>query len=459
MADSDADLLGDDETCHCPSCGEVLDILIAKQATIRDLERELRVRRATITRMRNDRDGQEAMHPLAEPGREVFEHWRAKLAPKAREFTGARFDAVVARLGAGASVEELKQAIDGIALFPYVGRGGRAAHGKATERQAELALICRSESHVQRYAAYAEPIVVKPPAKGVDLIAPDVVEAIRKQITPSVLDRLRELRGWAAPVVQALGLGLDAGRVTFPIHDASGTLVGLHRYQPNPEQRNGQPKMIAEGARDLFPAPETVTANNVWLVEGEPDAVALRSAGLPAVGVPGVQTWKDGWTERFARFETVYVCFDCDDPGRAAAEARVSAIGALTSAMIVDLDPKRDDGYDVTDFLRDHGEATAARLAARAVATGGSVAPLRQPSEPPFDRLCALLEAHDCRVQHRGPGHAMAQCPAHEDRTASLSLSRGDDGRVLLCCHTGCTADQIVTALGLTLAELFEATG
>src|SRR5579859_7376119 len=49
----------------------------------------------------------------------------------------------------------------------------------------------------------------------------------------------------------------------------------------------------------------------------------------------------------------------------------------------------------------------------------------------------------------------LARCPAHEDRRASLSVSEGDDGRALLNCHAGCGAAAILSALGLTLADLF----
>jgi putative DNA primase/helicase len=50
-----------------------------------------------------------------------------------------------------------------------------------------------------------------------------------------------------------------------------------------------------------------------------------------------------------------------------------------------------------------------------------------------------------------------ARCPAHDDRHASLSVSTGDDGRVLLRCHAGCDTAAIVAALGLSLADLFPA--
>jgi putative DNA primase/helicase len=48
-----------------------------------------------------------------------------------------------------------------------------------------------------------------------------------------------------------------------------------------------------------------------------------------------------------------------------------------------------------------------------------------------------------------------ARCPVHDDRHASLSVSTGDDGRVLLHCHAGCDTAAIVAALGLELRDLF----
>lgn len=67
-----------------------------------------------------------------------------------------------------------------------------------------------------------------------------------------------------------------------------------------------------------------------------------------------------------------------------------------------------------------------------------------------LDLLIARLEG----VKKSGKGY-VARCPAHEDRTPSLSLREGDDGRVLLHCHGGCTTDAVVAALGLSMADLF----
>lgn len=64
-------------------------------------------------------------------------------------------------------------------------------------------------------------------------------------------------------------------------------------------------------------------------------------------------------------------------------------------------------------------------------------------------RVVGALEAHGSR----GKGSAW-QCPAHEDRSASLSVSEGKDGRALLKCHAGCELDSILGALGLTVADI-----
>lgn len=56
-------------------------------------------------------------------------------------------------------------------------------------------------------------------------------------------------------------------------------------------------------------------------------------------------------------------------------------------------------------------------------------------------------------VHASGDGFA-AKCPAHEDRRASLSITDGDKGVVLLC-HAGCPTEDVVRAKGLTMADLF----
>ncbi len=46
-------------------------------------------------------------------------------------------------------------------------------------------------------------------------------------------------------------------------------------------------------------------------------------------------------------------------------------------------------------------------------------------------------------------------CPAHKDRTPSLSVSRSQDGGILLKCFAGCATADVVAAMGLKMADLF----
>lgn len=45
-------------------------------------------------------------------------------------------------------------------------------------------------------------------------------------------------------------------------------------------------------------------------------------------------------------------------------------------------------------------------------------------------------------------------CPAHDDRSASLSIKICDDGRVLIHCFAGCDIQSILGAVGLNLDDI-----
>jgi hypothetical protein len=64
--------------------------------------------------------------------------------------------------------------------------------------------------------------------------------------------------------------------------------------------------------------------------------------------------------------------------------------------------------------------------------------------------FAALLDAR--RVAR---GRWQARCPAHEDRSPSLSIGEAADGRVLVHCFAGCTLAAVLEAAGLRMADLF----
>jgi len=119
----------------------------------------------------------------------------------------------------------------------------------------------------------------------------------------------------------------------------------------------------------------------VAITEGEFDALALTQAGLPAVGVPGANSWQKHYPRCFADFSTVYVITDNDvkhdeegkllpNPGQQLAQK----IAKSVKNAVVIVPPEN---VDVSEWLlRDGREAVLARI--------GVNIPQIDPEEPPF---------------------------------------------------------------------------
>lgn len=67
-----------------------------------------------------------------------------------------------------------------------------------------------------------------------------------------------------------------------------------------------------------------------------------------------------------------------------------------------------------------------------------------------IDKLLSRLD----KVRRSGPDSWMACCPAHEDKSASLSI-RHDGEKTLIHCFAGCSVHEIVGAVGLDVSDLF----
>ena len=66
-----------------------------------------------------------------------------------------------------------------------------------------------------------------------------------------------------------------------------------------------------------------------------------------------------------------------------------------------------------------------------------------------------ILLQHLERVKRTGTGRWMACCPAHDDRSASLSVRELDDGRVLVHCFAECSVEEVLGAVGLKFDALY----
>lgn len=69
----------------------------------------------------------------------------------------------------------------------------------------------------------------------------------------------------------------------------------------------------------------------------------------------------------------------------------------------------------------------------------------------PIENVLSRLE----KVRQRQPGQWAARCPAHNDKSPSLSIRESTDGGVLLHCFAACDVTAVVAALGMQMHELF----
>jgi hypothetical protein len=59
------------------------------------------------------------------------------------------------------------------------------------------------------------------------------------------------------------------------------------------------------------------------------------------------------------------------------------------------------------------------------------------------------------KVRRTGPANWIACCPAHDDKSPSMTIHYADDGRVLMHCFSGCSIESIIGAAALDWDDLF----
>ena len=68
-----------------------------------------------------------------------------------------------------------------------------------------------------------------------------------------------------------------------------------------------------------------------------------------------------------------------------------------------------------------------------------------------LNNLLSKLE----KVKPSGSCKWLACCPSHDDKSPSLAIKLGDDEKVLIHCFAGCEPREILSAIGLTMSDLF----
>ena len=152
---------------------------------------------------------------------------------------------------------------------------------------------------------------------------------------------------------------------TYDYVDETGRLLyqavrkpGKRFSQRRPDGNGGWIYKLADTRRVLYHLPQVVAAvaagQTIYVVEGEKDVHALERIGLVATcNAMGAGKWRPDYSEALAGARAVIVP-DCDKPGREHAKLAAASLTAVAASVrVLDIEPGRDDGYDVSDYAAD----------------------------------------------------------------------------------------------------------
>jgi len=186
--------------------------------------------------------------------------------------------------------------------------------------------------------------------------------------TPSALKYLTGSRHLSLEVIETYKLGFNGERFVIPIPNEFGLIVNAKLYDPNP--KGSMPKMLNYSLPDAeeprkFGSPPTLFPFSViqtmqdsvsdeltlMIVEGEWDALALLSVGVPSItSTAGAKSWPLGVEDRFTGLHAC-ICYDNDEEGERCYRKPLAAIRKNVRSC-KRLKVPRKWGKDATDWIR-----------------------------------------------------------------------------------------------------------
>lgn len=195
----------------------------------------------------------------------------------------------------------------------------------------------------------------------------EAAQRYAQEINPETLMALAE-RGISELVATQYQIGtiiepingheMYEGWISIPYITARGHCVGFKfRRLDDGKPKYGSPtgqKAHLYNVSDL-----TLSSKFIVICEGELDAVITSGVlGIPAVGVPGVASWKTHFPKLFTGYETVFIVGDNDvkeDGTNPGAEFAKRVANEVMNSTIVTLPPS----MDINDYyLMNGAEAT-----------------------------------------------------------------------------------------------------
>jgi len=168
--------------------------------------------------------------------------------------------------------------------------------------------------------------------------------------TSAVLAWLMDERGLSLEAINKYRLAEKGREVVFP-YLRDGELVSA-KYRSIDDKRNMR---VEKGCEPCLFGWQAIppTDREVVVCEGELDAVAWYQLGHPALSVPNGangHTWIEHEFENLERFDTIYVSFDNDEPGRKGVAEVVDRLGRERCRVVAIPMPWK----DANDLLKSH---------------------------------------------------------------------------------------------------------
>ena len=183
-------------------------------------------------------------------------------------------------------------------------------------------------------------------------LSPDTIGRYRLGWAPrDIMDRM--LSRWKLSDLSHAGLVSDRNaplfwdRVTIPY------LQGDHVVGLRAKDIRGGILQVKDSDIRLFGSENARDQAEVYVCEGELDAMFLSQMGYPAVGVPGAMNYQEHWNSVFDKARRIFIVFDSDEAGHKGAVKTRETIGPR--GRIVELPvPEEQVTTDITEyFLRD----------------------------------------------------------------------------------------------------------
>jgi hypothetical protein len=291
------------------------------------------------------------------------------------------------------------------------------------------------------------------------MLHPSIRREIAERYHRALPDEIRsnlKARGIPATITEKQLLGWNGERVTIPVFGREREVIGFRyaRVSDNPDER---PDVISDfGLEAELYGWEALERNphRVVICAREFDRLLLEANGFRAVAsTGGPATFAKEWLPHFESVKRVYICFDRDREGAAAAR-RLQTL--IPRAEIATLPPEVGQGGSVSDFFVGLGRTRVdfeLLLAAAADATSGSArrteVPILQPQDPSMraraERLRRAVRLHhlvaDFTDLHASDGRLVGQCPFEEGGAASFSVDPASD--TYCCSRCGAAGDVV----------------